>query len=255
MSDLVVPPPDPIAPTLRPIIFYSPHQDDACLWAGRLLAHHALVGREVHIVCASDGSTSAILKALDGQEGNGFWKGWHYPLREQYAPLTPGEFAAARDREEVSADLQLGALYQNIHLETGWRQASLDVTRAKELILRYAALYPDAGHYTTHWLDTDPTHKAVGEALRQLHLAGTPGMTDCRWVVRASQKTTIARTEQYVVPAQWTDQVSAMVERAVLSYRSWAPLQGMYAIGWHSVPAYFEAVLAGEPNWIVKAAT
>lgn len=260
MGDTPVPaliaPPDPIAPTLRPIIFYSPHQDDACLWAGRILAHHALVGRTVIIVCATDGTTSAILKAINGQEDNGSWKGWHYPAREQYAPLTPAEFAAARDREEINADIQLGALHENIRLETDWRGPTLSITSARELIERYAALYPTAGHYTTHWADTDPTHAALGTALRQLATDPDPSkkIIDARWVVRAAQKTAIAHTEQYVVPAQWADQTTVMVERAAMCYRAWAPMHGLFAIGWHSVPAYFQAVLNGEPNWYVRTA-
>lgn len=251
---VLVAPPDPITASLRPIIFYTAHQDDATLWAGHILAHHALVGRTVIIVCASDGSTSVIRNSLNGTDSNGFWDDWHYPLREQIPYLSPADFAAARDREEVNADLALGALHENIHLETDWRQPTLDVARARELIERYAALYPDAGHYTTHWLDSDPTHAALGAALRQLATDPDPvtRLVDCRWVVRPSQKLTIAHTEQYIVPVTYADKARIMVEHAVLAYKAWAPLQGMYAIGWHSVETYFKAVLAGEPNWIVK---
>lgn len=238
----------------RPFIWFEPHQDDGLLWAWKILTHHALAGREVHVVLASDGSTSTIRNALNGTESNGEWGGWHYPPREGYEPLSPADFAAARDRELTAAAGLLGVLPDRIHLEVDWRGPTLDVPRATELIERYATLYPDAGLYTMWWNNPDPTHKALGEALRKLHVADPVRFPDCRWVVRRSQGPTAAGAVQYDVPASLAPSALQMARNACRAFNSWSPGRGMFAVGRQSVAADFDAVLRGDPSWIVKTA-
>lgn len=244
-------PTDPVPiPSGRRLYLYTPHQDDETLWSGQILAHHSLVGREVHIVLGTDGSTSAMRDALNGTDPNGWWGGYHYPAREGIpAPLSPGDFAAARDRELVQAARQLGVSPDRVHLRTDTRTANLTVADAKTLILANEALTPGAGHYTTHWTDTDPNHAALGTALRELALAGQ--VTDARWVVRRSQISTVAGAVEYVVPAAYAAQARHMAVCAARCYGAWAPPEA-YAIGRHSVPADFDWVESGASNWIVK---
>lgn len=243
--------PVPLA-TGRPWIWYEPHQDDLSLWFPQGVSHHVLAGREVHIVSASDGSTSAILKAINGQESNGWWGGYHYPAREQYpAPLSPADFAQARDRELLQASVQLGVRQENVHLELDWRGSTITVAQAESLIRRYEDLYPGAGHYTMHWADPDPTHAALGTALRNLALYESETFKDCRWVVRSSQAGTVAGAVEYVVPAALKAQTFHMARCAAKSFGAWAPPE-RYAIGQHSVPSDFAGVGQGRPEWIVK---
>jgi len=248
--------PIPELATGRPIVFYTPHQDDETLWAGLVLAHHALVGRQVHVVCASDGSTSAMRAALNGEADNGWWGGWHYPPREGIpAPLSPADFAAARDRELLNAAVQLGVPAANVHLETETRGTTITKDQAKALIRKYEDLYPDAGHYTMWWGDTDPTHKALGEALHELALTEPAGFNDCRWIVRRGQASTTAAVAdgvvEYVVPSALAAEAVHMARCAAKAYGSWSP-PVTYGIGQHSVPSDFAAVGRGEPNWIIK---
>lgn len=242
---------DPVPlPTGRPLFFYAPHQDDMVLWAGQLIAHHTLVGRTVHGVLGTDGSTSAMRNALNGEEGNAWWGGFHFPAREGIpAPLSPSDFAAARDREMTQECAQLGIRPENVHLREDSRSANLTVAQAKGLILSFEEQAPGAGHYTTWWGDVDPNHSALGTALRELALAGQ--VTDARWVVRRSQTSTAPGAVEYVVPTAYAAQARLMARAAARCYSAWCPPHA-YAIGRHSVPADFDAVEAGASNYIVK---
>jgi len=236
----------------RPWIWYEPHQDDLSLWFPQGVSHHVLAGREVHIVSASDGSTSKILKAINGEESNGWWGGFHYPYREGIpAPLSPDDFAAARDRELLQAAAQLGVRQENVHLELDRRKSSITVAEAEALIRRYEDLYPGAGHYAMHWTDPDPTHAALGTALRNLALYESATFKDCRWVVRASQVGTVAGAVEYIVPASLKAQTFHMARCAAKAFGAWDPPY-LYAIGQHSVPSDFAAVGQGRSEWIVK---
>lgn len=244
--------PVPAAPTGRPVIFYTPHQDDETLFMGQAIAHHALAGRDVHVVLASDGSTSRMRDALNGLEVNGWWGGSHYPAREFYSLLSQTDFGEARDRELVAACGQLGAQPGNVHLEVGTRGSSISVPEADALIRRYDDLYPDAGHYTMHWDDTDPTHSALGTALRQMALSEPGKFNDCRWMVRTDQIAS-SGSVPYALPSATAASIKQMARRAGWCYRSWAPQQGMFAIGYHSVgPSYFDEVERGDLNHVVK---
>ncbi|MFH9552827.1 PIG-L family deacetylase [Streptomyces sp. NPDC017435] len=254
------PPVDPVSPTGRPFIWFEPHQDDGLLWAWKILTHHALAGRQVHVVLATDGSASRIRRVLNGDASNRYW-GRHYPEREGYGhltPMSPKAFAKARDRELKAACGPLGIVPENLHLELNWRQPKIDVTRARELITRYADLYPDAGLCTMWWGDTDPCHSALGTALRQLHLADPVRFGDCRWAVRRQQGPTAPGAVPYRIPPQFAATAHQMAKNACLAYSSWAPGEteddGMYAIGLHSVGSDLAAVKRGEPNWVVETA-
>lgn len=258
--------PVPAAPGTWPIIFYVPHQDDEVLWMWLVIIHHVLAGRWVIIVLCSDGSSSAMRLTLRGEESNGYWPpGWHWPEREGIPDLTPDDFARARDREFVAACLAMGVRREDIHLERGTRSSTLDVPQAKERIRRYADQYPNAGHYTMWWGDTDPTHKALGTALQQLATDPDPAqrLADCRWIVRRSQGPTAPGATQYSVSADIRARALAMARIAVMEYRNWSPdmepdpelNRGRYAVGPHGVPLDFQAVDRGDPVWIVKTAT
>jgi LmbE family N-acetylglucosaminyl deacetylase len=243
--------PVPLA-TGRPWIWYEPHQDDLALWFPQGASHHVLAGREVHLVSASDGSTSTIRAALNGETSNGWWGGYHYPEREQIpAPLSPADFASARDRELMTAAVQLGIRPENVHLELATRGSSITVAQAEALIRRYEDLYPGAGHYTMHWLDPDPTHSALGQALRNLALYESETFKDCRWIVRTSQAGSVPGAVEYVVPSTLKAQTWHMARCAAKCFGAWAPPE-YYGIGQHSVPSDFAGVGSGRAEWIVK---
>jgi LmbE family N-acetylglucosaminyl deacetylase len=248
-------PTDPVPPpTGRPIVFYSPHQDDETLFMGQVIAHHALAGREVHVVLCTNGSTSAVLDALNGVDSNGWWGGWHFPAREGYGPLTRPEFGQARSREFVAAVGQLGVFPQHIHVPAALPDG-ITVAAATELMISFADLFarqgePVVGHYTMWWGDPNPDHAHLGQALRDLH-GRQPRFADARWLVKPEQAGA-AGAAAYQPPPALRPEVLRMTRRSTFPYRSWAPRAGMYAIGYHSVGlAYFDDVERGDVNHIV----
>lgn len=243
--------PVPEFATGRAIIFYAPHQDDETLFMGQVIAHHALVGRDVHVVLGSDGSTSAMRDSLNGLEPNGYWGGDHYPIRQKIPYLDPAAFAAARDQELIDACAELGVPDGNVHLELGTRGSTIDVPGAEALILKYEAMYPGAGHYTMWWGDIDTTHKNLGQGLRNLATSLDPArkLDDCRWLVRAGQ----TAGEPYVISDTGKAATARHMARcAAKAYAAWVPRAGRYAIGYHSVASLFEHVENEAPNRIVK---
>lgn len=255
--------PVPAAPGEWPIVFYVPHQDDDLVFMWLVIIHHILAGRRVIIVLCSDGSTSKIRDALNGKTSNGYWPGgWHYPDREGIPYLDPQAFARARDREFVAGLLAMGVREEDIYLERDTRGPTLNVDQAKERILKFAALYPKAGHYTMWWGDQDVTHSALGTALRQLATSTDPAtrLADCRWIVRRSEGPTAPGAVQYTVPADVREKAHNLALCAIEAYRSFVPdlepdpekNRGRYAVGPHSVAADFAAVEADGPVWIVK---
>jgi LmbE family N-acetylglucosaminyl deacetylase len=255
-------PTDPVPlPTGRPIVFYSPHQDDETLFMGQVIAHHALVGREVHVVLASNGETSGALAEINGTApDSGWWGGYHFPAREGYAPVSRDEFGRARSREFAGATRQLGAMAANIHFGLPGQAHDdlpdgIDVAAAESLMVAWAEHFRAAGrdqvgHYTMWKGDPNPDHAALGQVLQNENDAHPQWFGDARWLVKPEQATA-AHASVYRMPTAYRANAVAMARSAGRCYSAWAPAQGMYAIGRHSVPTYFDQLDRGDPNHIL----
>jgi LmbE family N-acetylglucosaminyl deacetylase len=257
--------PVPANPTGRPIVFYTPHQDDETLFMGQVIAHHCLAGREVHVVLASNGSTSGARDEVNGVAFDGtYWDGFHYPTREGYAPLSLADFGLARTRELVAACAQLGVPAERVHLgradqvpaSSAELPDAISVDWATQVLRSWAEHFTaegldQVGHYTMWWNDPQPDHAALGQALRDLHGEHPDWFGDARWLVKPEQATA-AGAAAYALPASLAAQIKLMAKRAGWCYRAWQPAAGAYAIGYQSVAPFFDAVERGDPDHIVK---
>jgi LmbE family N-acetylglucosaminyl deacetylase len=258
--------PIPADPTGAPVVFYTPHQDDETLFMGQVIAHHASVGREVHVVLCSNGSPSQVLQELNGTiADNTWWGGTHYPAREGYQPLTAAEFGLARTEELIAACGQLGVPRERVHFGLADGSAPTSdllpdaVSRAwaDEVILSWtehfeAAGTPAQGHFTTWWKDPHADHAALGQSLHAYRIADPVRWATGRWLVKPEQAVEAA-AQAYAVPAAVATQVTFLSKHAGLCYGAWCPPQS-YAIGYHSVGGngYFAGVTRGDPNHIVR---
>lgn len=237
-------------PSGRPVVFYTPHADDETLFMGRAIAHHALAGREVHIVLGSAPASTYVRQQINGETTSPFWAGYHVPDVEGHDGLTRDESGTARMAELTGAAGCLGVWPQFVHLPDV--TASITYDYARDLIASYAAALPGTGHYTMWWGDNHAEHAAFGQALRDLRAAQPTTYSDARWMVKPEQASA-ASAAVYAVPASQAATVTRMTQRATLSYRSWAPQQGLFALGYHSVgSSYFDDVERGDPNWMVR---
>lgn len=237
--------------TAPPFIFYTPHQDDETIFAGQLIAHQRLIGRRAIIVCGTDGGTNRAVKDLRGETANAWWGGFHDPYREQINVRSYDDLARARDRELVAAAGCLGVNPGDIRLETETRPPSagpgrdvgITVATAEGLISRYESTYPGALHCTTWWGDGHPDHANLGKALHNLK-----GRLHAMWVVSYGGSSATAPASNYAAP----DAAKLMVKHAVQPYRAWAPVQGMYAVGFHSSAGLLTQAEAGRVNRVVR---
>lgn len=256
--------PVPANPTGKPVIFYSPHQDDETLFMGQVIAHHALAGREVHVVLLCDGVGSGARAEINGEVSDGtYWKGYHYPPREGYAPLTESEFSLARTREFVAACAQLGVPAERVHLGRADAPAatsvdlpgSISTDWATQVMTSWAdhfaaAGWDSVGHYTMWWGDNHGDHANLGSALQTLHGQDPTGFGDVRWTVKPEQATT-AGASTYTISSTYAATAVQMARRAGWCYRAWQPASAAFATGYHSV-AYFSGPEDGTANHYVK---
>jgi LmbE family N-acetylglucosaminyl deacetylase len=237
-----------------PFIFYTPHQDDETIFAGQIIAHQVQLGRRVIIVCATDGSINSVIWELTGKAPSKWWGGYHDPTREQIGVMSYPDIGKARDRELVAAAGCLGVAPGDIRLDVATRVVSagqgrpvgITVAQAESLIKRYASTYPGATHCTMWWGDGHVDHANLGQGLRNLARGGLKG---CQWAVKAGQ-----RGDAKAVAFAASDAAKLRAKHAAWAYRSWAPAQGLYAIGYHSSASYFAEVERGDVNWIVTKA-
>ncbi|WP_141579650.1 PIG-L deacetylase family protein [Actinomadura sp. WMMA1423] len=254
--------PVPANPTGKPIVFYSPHQDDETLFMGQAIAHHALAGREVHVVLLCNGALSGARAMLNGTASSGFWGGYHYPPREGYAPLSEDDFGLARTREFVAACAQLGVPAERVHLGRADAPAAtsadlpdgISTSWATDVMQSWATRFaaegwPSVGHYTMWWGDNHADHAALGNALKSLRSSAPAAFVDARWLVKPEQASA-AGAAAYTISATYSAMAVQMARRAGWCYRSWQP-PACYAVGYHSV-SYFTGPENGTANYIVK---
>lgn len=236
---------------------------------GQVIAHHAAIGREVHVVLACNGNLSDVCLELNGTiADNTWWGGTHYPEREGYEPLTREAFGLKRTEEFIAALGQLGVPRKNIHFGLPDGPATSDLLPdaislawATQLINgwanHFATLgYPHVGHYTMWWKDPHLDHAALGTAAHNLRTADPVKFNDVRWMVKPEQATAAVASAYAIptTPATLKPLVTFMSKKAGLCYGAWCPPQS-YAIGYHSVGnagGYFTKVAAGSPNYIVR---
>jgi LmbE family N-acetylglucosaminyl deacetylase len=258
--------PVPADPAGRPIVFYSPHQDDETIFMGQVIAHHALAGREVHVVLLCNGALSDARGEINGTVAdNSYWGGFHYPAREGYEPLSLQEFGLARTREFVAALAQLGVPAERVHFGRADQPLAtsdllpdaISVDWATQVLNSWADYfqafgYDQVGHYTMWWKDPHADHAALGQALHARALAEPVTFGDVRWLVKPEQAVAAAASV-YALPAALAALIRLMSRRAGWAYRAWQPASGAFATGYHSVGnVYFDDVERGDPNHYVR---
>lgn len=239
--------------TLPPVFFLSAHQDDETLWAGRIIAHHVLAGRDVHVVCMTTGENTGVRDQLNGVGVNGWWNQLHVPTAEGYTPLSLDDTADARDVEQGCAVAALGVPNPVVTPDCRPADGLLTVDFVRAYAESLADEWPGVDIWTHHPQDSfsapHPDHVACGQAMAGLYhenggAAGPFGAT--RFFLRPELATSTAPVcsphgSVYNVPSTYLVEVEKRNLNATRCYGAWAPLRGSFAVGMHSVPGYFVA--------------
>jgi len=198
------------------VIYYVPHQDDEVITFGVSIYHHLQQGDEVHVVLLTDGSSSGVRKQMD---------------------LTEEEFIAARNREFDHALGVLGVDEENI-VKKGYKDGALTVEQVEAIITEYDNKYPEASHKTFSYYDPHPDHANAGKALKNLQDQGV--LTDATYYFGNNFTPTNVEIKQ----DPYDESYYPFIKEASRSYQVQDEANGMYGIGWKSVPDYFKELEA-----------
>jgi LmbE family N-acetylglucosaminyl deacetylase len=237
----------------NPVVFFAPHADDETLNMGITIAEHVAAGRDTHVVLMTHGRVTGALDAINGTAYSGYWKAYHDPAKEGYAPLTKDTLADARIREFHNACNQLGVPSANQHVEylddpNSDSGETLTYAEAKTVIERYIALYPTADFFTLSYHDIHADHAACGQALQDLYTEGKISGA-VRFFISMATRTDLENKGLAIPGGGWKDTptddtIKNKLINACRCYSAWAPDTGSYAVGYHSVEGQFNKLLA-----------
>lgn len=238
---------------LPPALFVLAHPDDEALTTGVSIVKHVAAGQDVHVLLMTDGEKTGVTAMLNGLALSDWWGVPHIPSAEGYATLSAGDVADARLRELAnSIDALSSGLPGTLTLHSAYLpDGGVTTADAQLAILSICnGIAPGGavrlkGHTYVQQLDGHPDHIAVGEALKNLSAYDPARFGDRR---------------HYIEPINWTSPSLSLVAHAwdnatdagtrarainaCRAYGAWAPAEGMFAIGMHSVPDWFATVIA-----------
>ncbi|HEU5110200.1 MAG TPA: PIG-L family deacetylase [Micromonosporaceae bacterium] len=240
-----------MAAPLPPALFVAAHPDDELLSMGVAIAEHVAFGRDVHVLWLTDGGTTSARNAINGTTTSSWWGVPHDPAAEGYAPLTVQDCAAARIREATNSVRLLATGHPApITVHRAQLQDGAYTQFAAEAAIAAVAdlIAPGAPvHLKTHsWLvDNHPDHLAAGGAAKALNTADPSRYPAVRYYVQSTywadaRLAQVADTFDLPTDAG----ITARVRAACRAYGAWAPAQGVYAVGMHSVSGLFNTLVA-----------
>ena len=220
--------------------YFVPHQDDELTNLGADLCRTLSSGGEVRVVLCTDGSASSVKRMLC----NGGGCAWH-PGEHCFA-LDEASFVAARDREFFASCRAMGVPEGHAAVSPlRGHDGSLTVEQAKRIILDALAGF-DAQACEAVAIAPTPgvvqnnDHASLGRAAAELFAEGAFGGLRLMYEFIFLPETGLPENADVITPTPGELQ---KLKNAAACYRRWAPAQGRYAVGYHSVADEFDAFL------------
>ncbi len=240
-------------PEGKTVLLFSPHQDDETLSMGAFAVQALAHGCNVRAVLCTDGSASFVKRELSDGLTCGFHTGEHA------YELSDSQFTDARDAEFQDSCKALGLTSTSIaNVQGRASDSKLTVQKAKDIIRYYLAQYPGAVVCTTSpsvGEDQNSDHRALGEAALELYREGA--IDDLRLFVEPYFLNEFDRGNPTINLDQTTlesDPERTSLALAAASYRVWNPDTLRFAVGYHSVGSYFDALSSnGAVSWWYSA--
>ena len=222
----------------RHIYCFAPHQDDELTNLGPEICRALSRGHPVHVILCTDGGASSVRRMLCRGDGCRWHEGQHV------YNLSAAQFVAARDREFTESCLALGVPAENILISPlRGADGSLSCSQAAEIMLQAMEGYAPArcGVRTIAPMAgsrQNPDHTAVGSAAKDLFREGA--FAELRLM---EEFIYLPRDLSGFSVIEPTPGEAEKLKKAAACYRRWAPSQGRYAVGYHSVADEFDAFL------------
>ena len=226
-------------------LYFVAHQDDELLNTGVLLTKEAAENpQDTYVILCTDGGASGVINVLGDMKDCWLHEGQHiYHLSRQ-------EFSLARDREFIDSCSHLGVIDQNvmIHPKKGF-DGGLTEEQAEHIILETMKLFPYETDFRIRAVSPyfegrqNPDHKAIGIVCEKLFRQG------CFSELILVNDSCFEGNCYKLFPEKHYQKLHAdtasheKINAATDSYGKWAPENGRYAIGWHSVKDEFEEIV------------
>ncbi len=205
-------------------------------------------GCDVHVVLCSDGSKSCVRGVLDDGQTCDKHEGAHAHSLDEAA------FSDARDREFLASCQAIGYRPSRVHFAPKRAvDGCLSVDRAQEIIQWFLAVYPDAEVCTISPLvgnSQHSDHRCLGQAALDLYRKGAIRKLNlfvepyCVGAFR--QNNPEINLERVAADA---GKEAACLSNAISQYCLWAPDQGRFAVGYHSVTGEFDSFVRGPASF------
>lgn len=173
------------------------------------------------------------------------WHGkYHNPATEGHlhGHLTKAEFGQARINEFYLAAQELGIPRSNVKTSI-IPNGQFTYDSVKSIILTYSRLFPNAQFKTFSAVDLHIDHAISGKVLNDLHAEGRVKQPQTNIVSIATDRfsdTVVPGYKLYLTDSADKVKLQNAVNRV---YKGWDPKNGVYGLGYHSVPTQFDALL------------
>ena len=217
----------------KTLLYFVPHQDDELLTMGIDICSATTKNADVHVILCTDGCKSQTRKVLQNGQACLLHNEPHiYELSEE-------DFTKARDAEFICSCLLLGVPRENIHIPPERAvDGTLDVATAETIVQKYLQHYGENSAVCTIHFNTGPQqhndHKVLGQAVYNLWQKGLICEVKFFKEPYCSSDNNISFTRRRA-----SKKIAQRVLNAINNYGYWAPNEGRYAIGHHSVPQLF----------------
>ncbi len=233
-------------------LFFVPHQDDEALTFGAGIRNHLNAGDECHVILYTDGSSSNVVRQLNGETKSSMHRKVLNPEREGYSPLDRVDLVRYRNDEFLRSCLALGLPVENVHFVQRLQDGTTTVEDCEQLIGEYTDRYRGARVKTfTNLGGNHRDHANMGTAALQLFRQGK--IADLRLYVepynlRQAKKAYRGLQIHKEKPAIHGECVVASLSE----YKKWNPALEQFAIGYHSVRKEIDAAIANPVSYYHK---
>lgn len=237
---------------MRVNLFFVPHQDDEALTFGAGIRNHLNVGDECHVILYTDGSSSNVVKQLNGETKSSMHRKLLNPKHEGYTPLDRVDLVRYRNDEFLRSCLALGLPVENVHFAQQLKDGTTTVEACEALIREYTDRYPGARVKTfTNLGGNHRDHANMGSAA--LHLYEQGEIADLRLYVEPYNLRQAKKAHRGIqVYKEKPETHRESVVASLSEYKKWNPALEQFAIGYHSVRKEIDAAIANPVSYYHK---
>ncbi len=240
------------------VVYFVPHADDEVLSYGVPILNDMRAGKKVYLVLLSPGEDSQARVVVNGKTDEevpppiktvycNWHKKYHNPVTENYQDthLTKIEFGQARIKEFLKVGKELGI--PSTQLKTSIIPNDIfTYNSVKSIVLSYDRLFPNASFKGFSSVDYHPDHAMVGKVLNDLYKSkqiNKPTTILSILTDRHINTTYTVQVPGYKVYLTNSADKTKIVNSINRVYKAWDPTNGVYGLGYHSVPQQFDAIV------------